>query len=614
MCGIAGFIGSQKYFPTEKKINNCKRSLIRRGPDGNGVYKNFDKNKKVLFIHTRLSIIDPSKNSNQPFSDESGTLIFNGMIYNYLELKKKLKKKGIKFKTNSDTEVLLKLLNVHKEQSLKYLDGMWSFAYYNFKDNNIIISRDRLGEKPLFLKWNKSNLYFSNSIKALYELDKEKLVFNNKKVKDCLRYPDKSLGLDNSTLFKKINEFKKAHFLKINLSNNKFVYKRYWKLKVLQKRIAFNKACFELKRRIKKIVATRSRSDVKNCMLISGGLDSNTIATFIKNKKKTLGYSLSSSSPEYDEKKLIEISSKKNNFPTTFVKSRNKNSLKTLFSIIKNSYNILPTTTSLGLALVCDQIKRDKNKVLLTGIGGDELFAGYYVNFIAHLLSIKKNKKKFNMKHDFWNQNVKIFIRNKFLKELNDPMITKYKYNLNSYIDLSLNKYFKKNRKMRIKKVSKDIFYNNMLQNIFYLSIPTQNYQNDLISMHYSLESRSPFLSHDLMSYTYSLNKDYFMFNGVPKSLLRNSMSKHLPKKICNNFEKIGFYSPFNSFFSIKDMKKIKKYIFHSKILKKILKFKMLKKLISKKEINISHQESKFLFACLNLVIIEKTIQNTGRY
>ncbi len=614
MCGIAGFIGSQKYFPTEKKINNCKRSLIRRGPDGNGVYKNFDKNKKVLFIHTRLSIIDPSKNSNQPFSDESGTLIFNGMIYNYLELKKKLKKKGIKFKTNSDTEVLLKLLNVHKEQSLKYLDGMWSFAYYNFKDNNIIISRDRLGEKPLFLKWNKSNLYFSNSIKALYELDKEKLVFNNKKVKDCLRYPDKSLGLDNSTLFKKINEFKKAHFLKINLSSNKFVYKRYWKLKVLQKRIAFNKACFELKRRIKKIVATRSRSDVKNCMLISGGLDSNTIATFIKNKKKTLGYSLSSSSPEYDEKKLIQISSKKNNFPTTFVKSRNKNSLKTLFSIIKNSYNILPTTTSLGLALVCDQIKRDKNKVLLTGIGGDELFAGYYVNFIAHLLSIKKNKKKFNMKHDFWNQNVKIFIRNKFLKELNDPMITKYKYNLNSYIDLSLNKYFKKNRKMRIKKVSKDIFYNNMLQNIFYLSIPTQNYQNDLISMHYSLESRSPFLSHDLMSYTYSLNKDYFMFNGVPKSLLRNSMSKHLPKKICNNFEKIGFYSPFNSFFSIKDMKKIKKYIFHSKILKKILKFKMLKKLISKKEINISHQESKFLFACLNLVIIEKTIQNTGRY
>ena len=88
MCGLAGFIGSQKNFPTEKKIENCKRSLFRRGPDGNGVYKNFDKNKKVLFIHTRLSVIDPRKNSNQPFSDDSGTLIFNGMIYNYLELKK----------------------------------------------------------------------------------------------------------------------------------------------------------------------------------------------------------------------------------------------------------------------------------------------------------------------------------------------------------------------------------------------------------------------------------------------------------------------------------------------------------------------------------------------
>ena len=614
MCGLAGFIGSQKYFPTRKKIENCKRSLFRRGPDGNGVYKNFDKNKKILFIHTRLSVIDPRKNSNQPFSDDSGTLIFNGMIYNYLELKKKLKKKGIKFRTNSDTEVLLKLLNIYKERSLKYLDGMWSFAYYNFKDNNIILSRDRLGEKPLFVKWNKSNLYFSNSIKALYELDKEKLIFNDRKVKECLRYPDKSLGLDNSTLFKNINEFKKAHYLKINLSNNKFVYKKYWKLQVSQKKTSFNKACINLKKKIKKIVMTRSRSDVKNCMLISGGLDSNTIAAFIANRQKTLGYSLMSSSPEYNEKKLIQISSKKNKFPTTFVKSRNNNSLKILFSIIQNSYNILPTTTSLGLALVCDKIKKDKNKVLLTGIGGDELFAGYYVNFMAHLLSIKKHKKKFKKNYNFWNKNVKIFIRNKFLKELNDPIVKKYKYDLNSYIDLSINKYFKKDKKMKIKKISKDIFYNNMLQNIFYLSIPTQNYQNDLISMHYSLESRSPFLSHDLMSYTYSLNKDYFMFNGVPKSLLRNSMSKHLPKKICNNFEKIGFYSPFNSFFSIKDMKKIKKYIFHSKILKKILKFKMLKKLISKKEINISHQESKFLFACLNLVIIEKTIQNTGRY
>lgn len=610
MCGLAGFIGSQKHFPTEKKIENCKRSLFRRGPDGNGVYKNFDKNKKVLFIHTRLSVIDPRKNSNQPFSDDSGTLIFNGMIYNYLELKKKLKKKGIRFKTNSDTEVLLKLLNIYKERSLKYLDGMWSFAYYNFKDNNIIISRDRLGEKPLFLKWNKSNLYFSNSIKALYELDKEKLIFNEKKVKEFLRYPDKSLGLDNSTLFKNINEFKKAHYLKINLSNNKFVYKKYWKLQVSQKKTSYNKACIDLKKKIKKIVTTRSRSDVKNCMLISGGLDSNTIAAFITNKQKTLGYSLISSSPEYDEKKLIQISSKKNKFPTTFIKPRNKNSLKILFSIIQNSYNILPTTTSLGLALICNKIKKDKNKVLLTGIGGDELFAGYYVNFLAHLLSIKKDKTKFKKNYSFWSKNVKIFIRNKFLKELNNPLIKKYKYDLNSYIDLSLNKYFKKNKKMKIKKISNDIFYNNMLQNILYLSIPTQNYQNDLISMHYSLESRSPFLSHHLMDYMYSLNKDYFMYNGVPKSLLRYAMIKNLPKQIYNNFEKTGFYSPFASFFSLKDMKKIKYYLLNSNILKKTLNFKMLKKLMVKKTKKISHQESKFLFACLNLAIVEKTVQN----
>ena len=121
MCGIAGYIGLKKNSPSNLNIKKCLSALKRRGPDSKGVFSKSFFNKKILFVHTRLSIIDLNRNANQPFMDKEGSLIFNGMIYNYIELKKKLKSKGIKFKTKSDTEVLLKMLNFYGEEAFKML-------------------------------------------------------------------------------------------------------------------------------------------------------------------------------------------------------------------------------------------------------------------------------------------------------------------------------------------------------------------------------------------------------------------------------------------------------------------------------------------------------------
>ena len=139
MCGIAGYVGNNSQFPKQKKIKSCILKLKRRGPDSNGVFRLNKKNNNLLLIHTRLSIVDLKKEANQPFCDDEGALIFNGMIYNFIELKKLLIKKKIKFKTLSDTEVLLKLLNMYKEKAFSLLDGMWSISYYNFKNNCLIL-------------------------------------------------------------------------------------------------------------------------------------------------------------------------------------------------------------------------------------------------------------------------------------------------------------------------------------------------------------------------------------------------------------------------------------------------------------------------------------------
>jgi asparagine synthase (glutamine-hydrolysing) len=612
MCGIAGYIGHLNNLPSKENINNSKLSLYLRGPDSNGEYTNQINNKCLLFIHTRLSIIDTTKDSNQPFKDSEGIIIFNGMIYNYLELKKKLMNQGVRFQTNSDTEVLLKMLNLYGEKALKYLDGMWAFAYYNFKTKDILIGRDRYGEKPLYYYNNKGNFFFSSSIKALSNLTNNKIIFNDTKLMLHLAHPDKAYGDGNETIFKNIFNFPKSSFFKFNLLNKNKKKNTYWKLKIKKRRISFKSASQKIRKLIAETVKTRIRSDVKNCMLISGGLDSNAIAAYVKKNSALEGFCLKPTLNSYDETKYAKISSIKNKFNLNFVKSLSNKGLKITTEIISNSFNTLPSTTSLCFATLCAEIKKKKNRVILTGIGGDEMFAGYYINFLAHLLSYKRNSKKFLQKYQFWNNNVRKFIKNSFLKNLDNPILKKNKYQLNYYSEQTGLKYLKKKLKLKKRRLHKDIFYNNMLQNIFYNSLPAQVHQSDLVSMHYSIENRAPFLSHKIAEYVYQLDKDYFMYKGIPKSLLRLPLKNKFPSEIKNNFEKIGFYESFYNLFNLKEKIKVKKIIYNSSILRKKIKPKSLRQLLNKNEKYISHNESKFLFGCLNIAILENAINKNN--
>ena len=226
---------------------------------------------------------------------------------------------------------------------------------------------------------------------------------------------------------------------------------------------------------------------------------------------------------------------------------------------------------------------------------------------MSHILSFK-NAKKFDDKHLFWKKNIKKFIRNHNLKDFKIAAKLENKYRLNFFIEGKsvVDNYIKKYKKIKIKKLHNDIFYNNMLQNIFFQSIPSQVFQSDYVCMYFSLENRSPFLSKNLFEYIFKLDKDFFMYNGVPKAMLRKAMKKNFPKEILNNYEKTGFYSPFRSFFKKKDFLDIKKYLLNSEILRKNLNMKLFNKLIKKSD--ILHQESKFIFACLNIAILERVI------
>ena len=180
MCGISGFISKKKI-----DLINIKKTLLlmrNRGPDNQSFYVDNYKNLFFGLLHARLSILDVEKRSNQPFEDGPYKLIYNGEIYNYLEIKKELIKKNYKFKTQSDTEVLLKSYIEYGEKCVEHFIGMWSFVIMDIKKNFFFLSRDIFGEKPLYFSKLKNSLVFGSEIKYLQCLSKDLEKLNNKKI------------------------------------------------------------------------------------------------------------------------------------------------------------------------------------------------------------------------------------------------------------------------------------------------------------------------------------------------------------------------------------------------------------------------------------------------
>ena len=604
MCGIAGFFGINKYLPTNQNFKKCLDIMHNRGPDAKGqISKNF-KNQSLVFLHSRLSIIDLTKDSNQPFEDENGILTFNGEIYNFIELRKFCLKKKVKFKTNSDTEVLLKILNLYGEDAVKYLDGMWAFAYYSKKKNNLILSRDMFGEKPLYYTSDSKKTLFASNLKYIETILKSKFNLNLKKIEKFLAFGFKEFGNNNQTIFKNINFLLPGHTISID-HNNKKKIKKYINLEKKNiSNISYYKSVSNLRTQLNKTFKTRFRSDVPLTSLLSGGMDSSSIAAVAKKQKKKISYfSLKHFSKDYNEDHLIDESVKYLSLKHKYVNIPKNKNLKEFKKIMAHSYNVMPTITSLAFAIVCKKIKSLGFKVVITGIGGDELFKGYYHHFISFLYSIR-NKSYFKKYYNLWEKNQKPYIRSKEYRDF--EIIKKFAKKNNTlhsfHEDYELKKYFKKKYKFKKRSYSNNFMHNAIVNDIKHYSLPSQLEYADNISMYYSLEARSPFLSRDIIKLSNSLPDTFFFKNGFPKAVLRDAMKPILSKKIIKNLNKVGFYISFFDFFG-KEINQIKKIIINSKILKKIIKKDKIKMLLAKKQ--IQHSESKFLFSLLNVAMIE---------
>lgn len=532
MCGILGSVPNSD----EELFCNSLKLLEHRGPDGQGI---LHIEEQISLGHKRLAIIDLSSSGDQPISKFNRYhLIFNGEIYNYIEIKEKLELKGYKFKSKSDSEVLIYAFIEWGEDCVQMFNGMWAFAIWDSKLRSLFLSRDRIGEKPLYYCYEGDKFIFASEQKALLPFLREIEISSD--FRNLVNNPYKSTS---KTLFANIYKFPPAH--NGIYQNNILKKSRYWgpwdtNISYPSK---FSDQVEYLNYLLKDSCRLRLRSDVPIATALSGGIDSSTIATFVREifieqnieSLPQSGFNLSFPGSEVDEN-LASKKIAKNlgiNLETIIVDedqiSQNLEKVCYLFEDIQE-VNPLPHYC------LYKNIKDKGFSVSLDGHGGDELFCGYESS-ILHALP--DNLSNLDSLREIYNIYLNIHPKNSSFKGMRINKIPvylakEYIKNLFKKRDLFEQKYF-----IKLDSLSKHLFIQS-----FDTVLPTLLKNYDRYSMMSGVEIRMPILDYRIIEFAFSIPWQSKLRNGFTKSILREQIKNKIPNDIVYNKTKIGFAPP----------------------------------------------------------------------
>jgi len=615
MCGIAGYLGNKNL--DSNTIQKTLSILLRRGPDDQN-YKKYQINesKNLYFFHTRLSIIDLDPRSNQPLEDSLFSIIFNGELYNYLEIKKDLESKGIKFSTHSDTEVILKGYQIYGKDLFNIMEGMWALAIYDKKKGETIISRDRFSEKPLYYYTTTDGLYFSSDVKAIKTLSKDSFAFNNRRLLSGLICGYKSYyKKPEETFFKKIKNLPGGHFAVIDSLFN-FSVKKYYSVNTkVNLNLKEDEIIFNTKKLFFNAIRIRLRSDVPSAFCLSGGLDSSSLVSIAAKKFnfKINSFSLIDNNDErYNEKKNIDLVVNDIGANHHEIKLEKKsNSLDYLTNLIEYKSAPLSTITSYLHSYLQKEISNEGFKVSFSGTAADEIFTGYYDHHLQYLHDVN-NTKYFDSSLKNFNKYIKPMIRNKFFQNENlyihnsnfRQHIFDNFYEFSELINQNLKDEFEFD--FQEEKFCENLSLNRRLNELFHENTPIILNEEDSNSMYYSIENRSPFLDSKLIDFMNSVETRHLIKDGYSKNILREVSKDYLLDAVRLDREKKGFNSSVQSIFNFEDKD------FYESILNKNNKIydfidnSKLRKILQK-DISKNHY-SKFLFSLINLnIFFEKS-------
>lgn len=582
MCGIFGFKLNRAL--NESDLNKSLKYLnllINRGPDNQGYF--IDKENGVFLGHTRLSIIDLSKESNQPFIKDNSVIVYNGEVYNYKELKEELNYSN--FLTNSDTEVLLSLWQKNKLDGLRKIDGMFAFAIYENKE--LCIGTDYFGEKPIYYLKNDQGFYFSSEPKVLVEFLNLNVSLNQNEFEEFI-----SLGfiMSPGTGFKKLKVLEQNTLIKID-QNNKIEKSKIFHINEIldkdKKTSLTNQDYRDFKEIFLRSLKRRLISDVPLGLLLSSGLDSTLIATTMVKEFNLKPLTFTASFEDgVDEEPLVKKLTDFLGLDNIKISSTIDDTWKQMDQKTLDLYTVLNDNISgVYTKQICNEAKK-YIKVGLTGIGGDELFYGYnnydFVNKYKFLYSHSKLIKKLADKlikfikiKKFLNFNNIIFDNNyhNYIASKNrqiGKLIYRNYLSLNNDPKINENKIINYIRKFDL---------NHALFSSYLTSA-------DRGSMSRSLELRTPFLSIELLNFSNKFHP--IIFKDNKKLFIKNLLKEYLPEEYINK-KKIGFNFPLKRFL------KNKKINYRKNLPNNFIN-----------ELNINIEEKNFDKIAFRLLMIEK--------
>ncbi len=560
MCGIAGFT---RFFDATGDVSSLCRMgdrIAHRGPDAHGEYLD----DGVGLCHRRLSIIDLSSAGNQPMFSEDGNLVlvFNGEIYNFLELRKELEQKGYLFRTKTDTEVILALYQLEGARCLDRLFGMFAIALWDKHKQELFLARDRLGKKPLYYYHDEKRFIFGSEIKAILEIEAVPKQIRHDAIYDFFVY---QYVPESKSIFKNIDKVKPGHYLTID--KHGVEVKQYWDVTFKDQSTSSEE---EIADGLLDVIDTCTRqrmiSDVPLGAFLSGGVDSSGVVALMANdsEKPIVTCSIGFDSKKYDEIQYAKQVA--DQYHTTHHELTVKEDILENLEYIAGFFDEPFADQSLVPTYFVSQLAKTKVTVALAGDGGDENFAGYSKYSVDQVENNLRNKVpgfiRKNVFPPFVNplqrSNIRSFNRAATLLDAMSKSPAQGFYLTNTFMtDAMWNRLANDELKREIDGYHPSTqsvqFYNDVdagdhLSRVLYTDIKTYLVGDilvkvDRMSMANSLEVRAPILDHRVVEYAASIPSSLKLQRKEKKYILKKAFERLLPPDILYR-KKMGFSVP----------------------------------------------------------------------
>lgn len=552
MCGILGAFAPQN---DRARFEKALKLIHQRGPDAQGVY---DKNE-VLLGHKRLSILDLSDEAAQPMIRKDWVIVFNGEIFNFIEIKKDLELKGYQFKSKSDTEVVLAAYQEWGEEAFHRFNGMWAIALYNQASGELILSRDRFGIKPLYYYYEDNTLYFASEVKAFYPLLGDKARYNQKVIDSLIiNKTFQYHGTEQSYLD---GVYSLGNGCNLKYDKNGIQTYQWYQLKKRPVPEKFEDRVNELRELLLSACKLRLRSDVPLATSLSGGLDSSTVAAIISSGKLDLderflseeryqGFCASFPNSPIDESEKAQSMADSVDLKLNVIDVNNP-SIDELSHIMELYDGPSNTLAFYPIAKLYKEIKRKGITVSLDGQGPDEMLAGYWP--VKEAMQAAFDAKDFKWFSEIYSayvarSNRAYFDKNRIRSIANDVI----------WKD-AIRKLFKGGKQEpnnawvypeQAIPQGEDALESKLLEQFFHNPLPGILNQYDRCSMISSVECRMPFMDYRVVEFLFSIPSRDKVNNGYTKYILREAADGFVPDNIRLEKVKYGFNAPILDWFN----------------------------------------------------------------